>query len=235
MPDELWAESRAILDEGDPPRRLGRKRIDQRKALDGIILRMRTGCRWNHLPRAFGAGRSVPRTFQRWQRLGVFARIWAVLQSRCEALGGVDGGRAGGRPDAGQGSFGRDLRGPNPTDRAKTGVQTSLLVEAGGGPLAVVVAGANVHDAQLLATTLEAIVVERPEPTAEKPAEEPTQLCLDQGYDNPTAPQAVAEQGYRGHIRPIGEKAAPAGEGRYPARRWWWSAPWPGSPRAECS
>ena len=46
-------------------------------------------------------------------------------------------------------------------------------------------------------------------------------LCLDKGYDNPTGHQAVAAQGYRGHIRRIGEeKLDPQGVKRYPARRW---------------
>jgi len=42
-------------------------------------------------------------------------------------------------------------------------VKTSLVVEGEGGPLAAVVAGANVPDAHLLAATLDAMVVERPE------------------------------------------------------------------------
>ena len=46
--------------------------------------------------------------------------------------------------------------------------------------LAVCIAGADVHDAKLLRATLEAVVVERPQPTEE----EPQHLCLDKGYDN---------------------------------------------------
>ena len=65
--------------------------------------------------------------------------------------------------------------GPNPTDRAKNGVKKSLLVEADGGPLAIVVAGANVPDAKLLARTIEAIVLERPEPEPEYPQHLPLQ------------------------------------------------------------
>src|SRR4051794_30409648 len=53
--------------------------------------------------------------------------------------------------------------GKNPTDRAKAGVKKSVLVEADGGPPAVCFAGANVHDTKLLADTLGAIVVERPQ------------------------------------------------------------------------
>jgi hypothetical protein len=70
--------------------------------------------------------------------------------------------------------------GPNPTDRGKNGVKRSLLVEKDGGPLAIVVAGANVPDAHLLAATIEAIVLERPEPEEDYPQH----LCLDRGYDS---------------------------------------------------
>ena len=56
-------------------------------------------------------------------------------------------------------------------------MKRSLVVEQDGGPLAVVIAGANVPDHQLLAATIEAVVVERPEP------EWPQYLCLDKGND----------------------------------------------------
>lgn len=96
-------------------------------------------------------------------------------------------------------------------------MKRSLLVERTGGPLAVVVAGANVNDCKLLAQTIDAIVVERPTPTAENPQH----LCLDKGYDNPTGRAAVAEHEYVPHIRRIGEeKRNPTGEKTYPARRW---------------
>jgi len=96
-------------------------------------------------------------------------------------------------------------------------VKRSLLVEGAGGPLAAVVAGANVHDTKVLNATLDAIVVERPQPTAETPQH----LCLDKGYDNPTGHDAVAAHAYVPHIRRIGEeKLDPNGEKTYPARRW---------------
>lgn len=91
------------------------------------------------------------------------------------------------------------------------------MVEAGGGPLSAVVAGANVRDDKLLEATLDAVVVERPEPT-EGP---PQNLCLDKGYDNRTSRELVEGRGYVPHIRRIGEeKKDEAGEKRHPARRW---------------
>jgi putative transposase len=96
-------------------------------------------------------------------------------------------------------------------------VKRSLLVEADGGPLAAVVDGANRHDAKLLSRTLDAVIVERPQPTAEQPQH----LCLDKGYDNPTGRQAVADHQYTPHIRRIGEEKLDENEQpRYPARRW---------------
>ena len=49
--DELWTKVEAILNEKDPPKQTGRKRVDARLVLDTLIYRMRTGCHWNHLPR----------------------------------------------------------------------------------------------------------------------------------------------------------------------------------------
>src|SRR3989339_771653 len=77
----------------------------------------------------------------------------------------------------GQSPFWGGEIGPNPTDRGKKGVKRSVLVEADGGPLAVVIAGANVPDTKLLDSTIEAIVVERPEPTPEQPQN----MSLDKG------------------------------------------------------
>src|SRR3989304_2329430 len=117
-PDDLWDKIKSILDEHDRRKHMGRKRIDQRGALEGIIFRMRSGCQWNQLPKENPDDSSVHGTFQRWGR---------------------------------------------------TGVKRGLLVEADGGPLAAVVVGANVHDTKVLEATLDAIVVKRPQPTAQKP------------------------------------------------------------------
>jgi putative transposase len=81
-----------------------------------------------------------------------------------------------------------------------------------------VLAGANVHDTKLLAATLDAVVVERPQPTAEQPQH----LSLNRAHDNSTGEAAVAVPGYVLHIRRTGEGVVdPAtGEQRFPARRW---------------
>ena len=83
--------------------------------------------------------------------------------------------------------------------------------------MAAIVAPANQNDHLLPAQTIEAIVVERPEPTPDKPQ----RLCLDGGYNNDPAREVVKEHGYEGHIRPGGvEPEVPKGKTNRPARRW---------------
>ena len=91
-----------------------------------------------------------------------------------------------------------------------------MVTDGEGGPLGVVLAGAEVVEEQLLQATLEAIVVERPDPE-----EVEQNLSLDKAYDNPKGREAAAAGGYVPHIRQIGEetKACDRSKGHKPRRR----------------
>lgn len=90
VPDDLWEMVACLLERFDPPKKMGRPRMDPRRALDGMIYRARTGCQWNRLPEGFGNDASVHRTQQRWEALGIFDAIWALVLCRCQDLDGVD-------------------------------------------------------------------------------------------------------------------------------------------------
>lgn len=120
VPDELWKIIKPVLDELDLPAATGRKRTDQRSALDGIIYQMRTGCQWNVLPKEFGDDSSVHRTFQRWIHKGVLDRIWAVLIEQCDELGGVDWQWQAADGAMGKARFGGTLSGETPQIAVKT-------------------------------------------------------------------------------------------------------------------
>lgn len=76
-----------------------------------------------------------------------------------------------------------------------------MLTEADGGPVAVVVTGANVHDSLLLQDALEAVVVEPP-----NPLEHEQHLCLDKAFDGAPSEATAKVFGYVPHIRRIGEE-----------------------------
>jgi putative transposase len=218
VPCALWSVISSILLQAYPRgKKGGRPRSCFRKIFDGIIYRMRTGAQWNRLPKEFGDDSTVHRWFQRWCKDGIMTKIWSVLASDCNELAAVFWEWQAADTRMGKARFGGDKIGRNPTDRGKPGAKISVLTDQKGGPLSVVTAGANVHDTKLLAETLDAIVLERPQPTSE----EPQHLCLDKGYDNPTGHEAVENRSYTPHIRRIGEeKFDEARNKTRPARRW---------------
>ena len=124
--------------------------------------------------------------------------------------------------------------GPNPTDRGKGGVKRSLLTEARGIPVGLVLDGANRHDMKRTESTLASV------PPAAEAARQAhlasgagQGLCLDAGYDYAQVREALAAFGYTAHIRPRGEEVRAKKAGQQ-ARRWgrpvgWSSAPIPGS------
>ena len=216
LPDDLWRRVEPVLGHHYPPAARGRPRTDLRRVLDGVIYRMRSGVQWHQLPRCFGAKSTVHGWFQRFVADGVLEGIWAALVAECDALGAVSWAWQAADGVMGKSRFDGDARGPNPTDRGKQGTKKHVLVDQHGGPLAAVIAAANVNDHKLLADTIEAIVVDRPDPETVV-----QHLCLDKAYDNKTGDRACAQAGYVAHIRRIGEeKRDDRGDKTHPARRW---------------
>ena len=82
-------------------------------------------------------------------------------------------------------------------------------------PLAVAVEGANVPDQKLVAATLDAIPVERPDSTPE----EPQHLCLDKGYAGEPVDRQARKRGYTPHV-PCKTNQIPKPKHRGKARRW---------------
>ena len=83
LPDELWAIIEPLL----PPPKVrrfrypGRKPIDDRKALTGILFVLKTGIPWEDLPVEMGCGCGMTcwRRLQRWQQEGIWFRLHHVL------------------------------------------------------------------------------------------------------------------------------------------------------------
>lgn len=91
-----------------------------------------------------------------------------------------------------------------------------MLTEADGGPVAIVVKGANVHDSLLLQDALQAVVVEPPDPR-----EHGQHLCLDKAFSGAPSDATARVFGYEPHIRRIGEeKKNKRGRKTKKARRW---------------
>jgi putative transposase len=184
----------------------------------GIVYVLRTGCQWNAAPQEFGSGKTLHRYFQRWSRARVFKRMWrAGLQEYDERIGlewkwqAADGAIT-------KAPLGGQATGKNPVDRAKRGTKRSLLVEAKGVPVAIEVGPANRHEVKMLAATLDAIVVQRPEPSEQ----ERQNLCLDKGYSGEPTQQEGQARGYEVQVpdKVNAKQKRKRKGGRRKARRW---------------
>ena len=121
IPDAVWPIMQTIVDEQYPRKPKGHRRVDLRRVLNGVIVRLRTGCQWNRLPEAFGDDSTVHRHFQRWCHQGIFERLWAVLVEACDELHGVAWQWQAADTAMGKARLGGDRVGRNPTDRGKKG------------------------------------------------------------------------------------------------------------------
>ena len=130
--DEFWERIQEDIPktERDPKKNYvhapgqGRKPMPARKALEGIFYVLRTGCQWKALPREYGSGSTVHRTFQKWLAAGFFEKIWAKGLEQYDELEGIgwewqslDGCMV-------KAPLALESVGKNPTDRGKNGDKT---------------------------------------------------------------------------------------------------------------
>jgi transposase len=91
-PDALWAQIAPLLPPGKPhPLGCHNPRVDDRRAMDAIFFRLRTGCQWNALS-ATGlcSSSSAHRRFQEWRAAGVFLELWRRGLTEYDTLKGID-------------------------------------------------------------------------------------------------------------------------------------------------
>jgi transposase len=95
--DALWAKVEPLLPRRERRCRYpGRKRLDDRAALQGILFVLHTGIAWRHLPLelGFGSGSTCYRRMVEWERAGVWERLHALLLSELRAAGEIEWSRA---------------------------------------------------------------------------------------------------------------------------------------------
>ena len=76
MSDALWEQIEPLLPPELPNLRGGHPQMDNRRAMEAILYVLRTGFKWNQLPRGMGAVTTVRKRFLEWRKAGVFQRMW---------------------------------------------------------------------------------------------------------------------------------------------------------------
>src|SRR5947209_5197266 len=131
------------------PKRMGRPPTNQRAVLNGILYLVRTGCQWRMLPKDFPPWSTVHTWYRRWRTDGTWDRINEALRQAVRRQAGRHPSPKASAVDsqsvktAGQG-------GDTGYDAGKKvgGRKRHIWVDSMGLLLAVLVTGADTHDAR---------------------------------------------------------------------------------------
>ena len=186
LPDALWERVEPLLPPPKPRRFRypGRKPLTNRQALTGILFVLKTGIRWNDLPREMGCGSGsrCRRRLQAWYRAGIWHRLHAVLLAELQGADKIDWSRAAVDSSFVRARGGGEKTGPSPVDRRKKGSKHHAVVDAHGIPLATTVSAANAPDVTQLQEVVDAIPEVRGKPG--RPRQRPEELLGDGAYDS---------------------------------------------------
>jgi len=195
--DALWDRIEPLLPPPKPRRFRwpGRKPLDRRKALTGILFVLKTGIPWEDLPQEMGCGcgMSCWNYLAAWQRAGVWERLHEILLEELQTAGRIDWSRAVVDSSHARSLGGGEKTGPNPTDRGKLGSKQHVVSDGQGLPLAVTVTGSNVPDVKEVLH-----VVDQVPPVAGKvghPRQRPKKLYADRAYDSDPHRQELRRRG----------------------------------------
>jgi transposase len=175
LTDSQWAFIQPLL---PPLARTGRPRADDRRTIEGILYILITGCRWQDLPREYGAPSTVWRRLKRWGEAGVWERIWRAALAALDQQSRLDWSRA-----FLDGSFAPAKKGGDKVGLTKKGKGTKwmLVIDGTGLPLGFHLESANTAEVTLAEQTLDTIGVTRPHG---RPKRRPVKLVADRAYDS---------------------------------------------------
>jgi transposase len=97
VPDGLWERIEPLLPVRQRRFRYpGRKPLDDRQVLQGILFVLHTGIGWEHLPQelGFGCGMTAWRRLRAWQQAGVWERLHELLLAELHAFDQLEWERA---------------------------------------------------------------------------------------------------------------------------------------------
>jgi transposase len=193
LTDGQWAFICPLL---PPPARTGRPRADDRRTIEAILYVLITGCRWQDLPREYGAPTTAWRRLRRWGQEGVWECIWRTALATLDQRGELDWTIAfldGSFAPAKKGGEGVGLT------RKGKGTKWMLVADGNGLPLGFHLASAACAEARLAAATSDSVAVSRPRG---RPRQRPAKLVADRGYESSAFRSRLRRRGIQMCIPP---------------------------------
>ncbi|MGN2364008.1 IS5 family transposase [Streptomyces luridiscabiei] len=172
----------------------GRPRAEDRRIINGMVYKIRTGISWRDLPERYGSWQTVYTRFRRYAIDGVFTRALRQIQTRADAAGDIDWlvqiDSTIVRAHQHAAATGRkgESTGDEPDDhapgRSRGGLTTKihLAADGQGRPLALMLTAGQRHDSVMAQALLERIRVPRTGPG--RPRSTPDHVVADKAYSS---------------------------------------------------
>jgi transposase len=203
--EPIWAQFAALLPTRPivvPTHPLGRHRtrIADRVVFEHVVAALVHGSGYERIASSGCSDRTIRRRVHEWAEAGLTERLHTLVLTQYDRMIGLDLDTIVVDGCITKAPSGGEKAGRSPVDRGKLGLKRSTLTEANGIPLHVVSAGANRHDAPLLAPTLAGL-------TAFGPLTPTPTLHLDCGYRGSSIRCLLETLGIAGEIA---QKGIPA-------------------------
>ncbi len=197
--DPLWAELEGLL--GSRPEFAAahpwgchRRRISDRVVFEHIIDALVHGSGYERIATRGCSDRTIRRRLTEWAEAGLGRKLHEITLTAYDLIIGLELEDLAADGCITKAPCGGEKSGPSPVDRRKGGLKRSAATDAGGVPVGITSAGANRHDAPLLAPTIEA--------TKQQIGVLPDNavMHLDSGYDGTPSRAVLADHGLTGEI-----------------------------------
>jgi transposase len=196
--DALWALVEPLLPVR--PRRTrhpGRRPLDDRLVLQGILFVLHTGIGWEHLPHelGFGSGMTAWPRVRGWHQAGVWKRLHEQLLTRLQTAAQIDWSRAIIDASYVQAKKGGSGLGPSPVDPGRAGVKHHVLIDGHAsrspGPrrLRITTTSPSCPRSSTRSRTCPA--------ASAAPRHRPARLIADRGYDHDLYRRQLSRRGIK--------------------------------------
>lgn len=90
LTEEQWQKIEPLLPKPKKSRKGGRPPADNRACLEGILWVLRSGARWQDLPKEYPSASTCWRRLQAWEERGLWLKIWRTFLGELDAQGQLD-------------------------------------------------------------------------------------------------------------------------------------------------
>jgi transposase len=200
--EPIWEQFSALLPERKTDHPLGchRARIPDRVVFEKLVEVLVFGCAYWRITDEECSATTLRRRRDEWIEEGVMEELRQMALETYDRLLGLELADLAVGCCTTKAPCGGEKAGRSAVDRGKQGIKRSMVVDACGIPLGIVIAPANRHDSPLLADTLNTL-----QHLGDLP--DRTSVHLDRAYDSELTREKLATFGLRAEIS---EKGKPA-------------------------